>query len=46
MGHSYTEAHLHGQWLVWVCCDATDVCLVHALVNRASRWGVAGFGVL
>ena len=45
--HTYdteTGTHLHGQWLVWACCDATDVCLVRALVNRASTWVVAGFG--
>ena len=39
-----TEPHLHGQWLGWACCDATDVCLVHAFV-RAFSWGLAGFDV-
>ena len=24
---------LHGEWLAWTCCDATDVCLVHALAT-------------
>ena len=28
-----TETHLHGQWLVWERCDATDVRLVHAPVS-------------
>ena len=37
---------LHGEWLAWTCCDATDVCLLHALVNRAFAWGLAGFHVL
>ena len=36
---------LHGEWLAWTCCDATDVCLVHALVNQVSTWGLAGFHV-
>ena len=27
-----TEPHLYGQLLVWERCDATDVCLVRALV--------------
>ena len=31
--------------LAWMCCDATDVCRVHALVNRLSAWGLAGFHV-
>ena len=33
-----TETHLHGPWLVWACCDATDVCPVHVLVNRVFSW--------
>ena len=41
-----TETRLHGQWLVWACCDATDVCLVRALGSRASPWGLAGFDVI
>ena len=41
-----TETRLDGQWLVWACCDATDVCLVHALGSRASPWGLAGFDVI
>ena len=28
------------------CCDATDVCLVRALVSRASPWGLAGSDVI
>ena len=27
-------------------CDATDECLVRALVIRASSWGLAGFDVI
>ena len=55
-GYTYVHRHpytgyrdrdtLQGQCLVWACCDATDVGLVRALVNRASTWGVAGFCVL
>ena len=41
-----TETRLHGQWLVWACCDATDVCLVRALVSPASPWGFVGFDVI
>ena len=37
---------LHREWLAWTCCDATDECLVRALVNRASPWGLAGFDVV
>ena len=36
-------ARVHGEWLAWTCCDATGVCLVHALVNQAFAWGLAGF---
>ena len=44
-GHACEIDRLHGEWLLWTCCDATDECLVRALLNRAVALGLAGCDV-
>ena len=33
---------LHGEWLAWLCCDATDVCLVRASEIEPLNGAIAG----
>ena len=30
---------LHGEWLAWLCCDATDVCLECVLAKSSAYMG-------
>ena len=45
-GHACEIERRHGEWLVCTCSDATDECLVCALMSRTFSWGLAGFDVV